>query len=58
MRAGSSEMQFSAGVAAEITDVVVALMLFFVAADQIVRWLLRGRAPEEAEAITLSSWGQ
>ena len=58
MRAGSSQMQFSAGVAAEIIDVIIALMLFFVAADQIVRWVLRGRAPEEGEKVTLSTgWG-
>ena len=59
LRAGSSQMQFSAGVAKEITDVIIALMLFFVAADQIVRWLLRGRLPEDEEKINIStSWGQ
>jgi simple sugar transport system permease protein len=59
LRAGSSQMQFSAGVAKEITDVIIALMLFFVAADQIVRWILRGRLPEDEEKITIStSWGQ
>jgi simple sugar transport system permease protein len=51
-------MQFKAHVAQEITDVVQALMLFFVAADMIVRWLLRMRAAEEGEKITLSTgWG-
>jgi simple sugar transport system permease protein len=59
LRAGSSQMQFSAGVAKEITDVIIALMLFFVAADQIVRWILRGRLPEDEEKINIStSWGQ
>jgi simple sugar transport system permease protein len=59
LRAGSSQMQFSAHVAKEITDVVIALMLFFVAADQIVRWILRGRLPEEEEKVTVTtSWGQ
>lgn len=58
MKAGSNTMQFSAGVAKEITDVVQALMLFFVAADMIVRWILRIRA-EDSEKITLSTgWGQ
>jgi simple sugar transport system permease protein len=58
MRAGSNQMQFKAHVAQEITDVVQALMLFFVAADMIVRWLLRMRAAEEGEKITLSTgWG-
>lgn len=60
MRAGSSQMQFSAGVATEIIDVILAVLLFFVTADLIVRWLLRMRAPTvEEEQVTLSSgWGQ
>jgi simple sugar transport system permease protein len=57
MKAGGSQMQFSAGVAAEIIDVVQALILFFVAADMIVRWIIRVQA-EEGEEITLSTgWG-
>lgn len=57
MKAGSSQMQFSAGVAKEITDVIMAFILFFVAADMIIRWILRMRAAE-GEKITLSSgWG-
>jgi ABC-type uncharacterized transport system permease subunit len=35
MKAGASNMQFSAGVASQITDVIQALILFFVAADVI-----------------------
>jgi simple sugar transport system permease protein len=58
MKAGASQMQFSAGVAKEITDVIQALILFFVAADVIVRSLLRIRAGTE-EKITLSTgWGK
>lgn len=56
MRAGSSRMQFKAGVSAEIIDVLLALMLFFVAADIIVRRLIRSR--EEGKSFQLgSSWG-
>ena len=59
MRAGSSQMQFSADVSAEIIDVILALVLFFVAADTIVRWIIRTRAGEGEEQVTLStSWGQ
>lgn len=58
MKAGSAQMQFSAGVAKEITDVIQALILFFVAADTIVRWLIRSRAAE-GEQVTLSTgWGK
>lgn len=57
MKAGASEMQFSSGVAKEITDVIQALILFFVAADVIVRSLLRIR--ERGEEVKLSSgWGK
>jgi simple sugar transport system permease protein len=47
-------MQFSAGVSFEIIDVILALVLFFVAADMIVRWIIRVRAGDE-EKITLST---
>jgi len=58
MQAGSSRMQFDAHVAAQIIDVVQALILFFVSADIIVRWIIRVRA-EEGEKVTLSTgWGQ
>lgn len=57
MRAGSNRMQFDAGVSSEIIDVILALILFFVAADMIVRWLIRVRVGDE-EKVTLSSgWG-
>jgi len=58
MKAGSSEMQFASGVPKEITDVIQALILFFVAADVIVRSLLRMRK-EVGEDVKLSSgWGK
>ena len=58
MRAGSNLMQFSAGVATEIIDVILAIILFFVAAEMIIRWILRTRAVSE-EKVTLSTgWGQ
>ncbi|MFQ3629986.1 ABC transporter permease [Roseiflexus sp.] len=57
MQAGASRMQFSSGVASEIIDVIQAIILFFVAAESIIRWVLRLRA-EEGERVTLSSgWG-
>lgn len=58
MRAGASQMQFSTGVANEIVDVITAFILFFVAADVIVKKLLR-RDPTEDDKVTLSTgWGQ
>jgi simple sugar transport system permease protein len=58
MKAGASQMQFSAGVAKEITDVIQALILFFVAADMIVRWILRTRAAELEKPVLSTGWGK
>ncbi|HKJ26803.1 MAG TPA: ABC transporter permease [Anaerolineales bacterium] len=57
MKAGSSRMQFDAGVAAEITNVIQAMMLFFVAADVIVRWIIRSRDDDEGGISLTSGWG-
>ena len=57
MQAGSSQMQFDADVPFQIIDVIQALILFFVSADMLVRWIVRTRA-DEVEQVTLSSsWG-
>lgn len=58
MKAGSSEMQFASGVAKEITDVIQALILFFVAADVIVRTLLRMRQGVGEEIKLSTGWGK
>jgi len=57
MKAGGSKMQFVAGVTPEITNIVQALMLFFVAAERIVRWLIRQRESEDEGLKLTSSWG-
>lgn len=57
MQAGSSQMQFSAGVPFQIIDVIQALILFFVSADIIVRKVFRMR-DTGGEKVTLSTgWG-
>ena len=58
MKAGANQMQFTAGVAKEITDVIQALILFFVAADMIVRWVLRMREIEEERVTLTKGWGK
>lgn len=58
--AGAARMQFESGVAADIIQIIQALVLVFVAAPTIVRTLFRVRrvGAQEAEATTLStSWG-
>jgi simple sugar transport system permease protein len=58
MKAGASQMQFSAGVAKEITDVIQALILFFVAADVIVRKLLFIRTSEKDRPMLSTGWSK
>ena len=57
--AGSARMQFESGVAADIIQIIQALVLAFVAAPTIIRTLFRlRRAEDEVDVTTLSaSWG-
>lgn len=57
MRAGASQMQFRSDVATEIIDVIQAIILFFVAADMIVRWIIRAKATEEDGVSFSTNWG-
>jgi general nucleoside transport system permease protein len=57
MEAGASRMQFDSGVAPEIIDVVQALILFFVAADILIRRVLRMRSAGDKVMLS-SGWGQ
>lgn len=57
--AGAAKMQFDSGVAADIIQLIQALVLAFVAAPDIIRLLFRIRkAADEVDATTLSQgWG-
>ena len=57
MRAGASHMQFDAGVAKEITDVITAFILFFVSADVIVKKIIRQRESEDDKVVLSRGWG-
>jgi ABC-type uncharacterized transport system permease subunit len=58
MRAGTGLMQFNAGVSPEIIDTIQALMLFFIAADMLVKRLIR-IPKEEGESLPLTTgWGK
>jgi simple sugar transport system permease protein len=58
MEAGASRMQFKAGVAPELIDVIQALILFFVAAPIIIRWLLRMRHDTSEQLQLGAGWGK
>jgi general nucleoside transport system permease protein len=58
MRAGAGLMQIQAGIPVQMVNVLQAVILFFLAADLIVRYILRVRAagiePTEMQTITRS----
>jgi simple sugar transport system permease protein len=60
LRNGATVMQFRTQISADIISVIQALILIFVAAEQIIRWLYRLRAPRDVgEQATLSKgWGK
>jgi ABC-type uncharacterized transport system permease subunit len=62
LRAGSSRMQFLSQIPIDIINVIQALVLIFVAAPSLIRWLYRVKVPPEAEAVGevqfSSGWGK
>ncbi len=63
LRAGSSRMQFLSQIPIDIINVIQALVLIFVAAPALIRWLYRVRVPREIESpagdVQFSSgWGK
>ncbi len=60
LRNGATQMQFRTQISADIISVIQALILIFIAAEQIIRWLYRVRASSGlGEQATLSrGWGK
>jgi simple sugar transport system permease protein len=57
MQAGANQMQFDAGVRFQIVDIILALMLFFVSADMIVRKILGSKVVDEDKVTLSRGWG-
>jgi len=62
LRAGASRMQFLSQIPIDIINVIQALVLIFVAAPALIRWLYRFKVPPEAESVAgvqfSSGWGK
>ena len=56
MRNGAARMQFLTQIPVDIISVIQALILLFVAADAIIRWIYRIRAREDKLVLT-RGWG-
>jgi len=60
LRNGATLMQFRTQISSDIISVIQALILIFIAAEQIIRWIYRVRVPSGlSEQVTLSKgWGK
>jgi len=56
MRNGATRMQFLTQIPVDVISIIQALILLFVAADAIVRYIYRIRAPQERVVLT-RGWG-
>ncbi len=54
LRNGATLMQFRTQISADIISVIQALILIFIAADQIIRWLYRLRTSNSSEQASVS----
>jgi simple sugar transport system permease protein len=57
LRSGAGAMQVQSGISSNLINIIQALVIIFVAADQIVRWLYRIRRPAEGRAVFTRGWG-
>ncbi|GAB4531132.1 MAG: hypothetical protein Kow0063_10040 [Anaerolineae bacterium] len=58
LRNGAGLMQVRAqGISIDLVNIIQALVIMFIAADQIIRWLYRLRARREAEVVFTRGWG-
>ena len=51
-------MQLRTGISIDLINIVQALVIMFIAADQIVRWIYRIRARRAGEAVFTRGWGK
>lgn len=57
LRNGAGLMQLQSGISISLINIVQALVIVFVAADQIVRWIYRIRRKSEGSIVFTRGWG-
>ncbi len=59
LRNGAGLMQVRAqGISIDLVNIIQALVIMFIAADEIIRWLYRMRARREAAVVFTRGWGR
>ncbi len=57
LKSGASGMQFAAGTPIDVISIIQGLILLFVAADEIVRYIYRVRSRGEEKVVLTRGWG-
>ena len=57
LRSGATRMQSIASIPIDIISIIKALVIIFVAAPAIIRWLYRIRMPRAEEVVLTRGWG-
>jgi simple sugar transport system permease protein len=57
LRNGAGLMQLESGISINLINIVQALVIVFVAADQIVRWIYRIKSKGGSQAVFTRGWG-
>lgn len=57
LRSGATRMQSMAGIPIDIISIIQALVIIFVAAPAIIRWVYRIRMPQAEEIVLTRGWG-
>lgn len=57
LRNGAGLMQLQSGISINLINIIQALVIIFVAADQIVRWIYRIRRSGQGQVVFTRGWG-
>ena len=58
LRSGATSMQSLAGIPIDIISVIQSLIIIFVAAPEIIRWIYRLRNIRVEQTVLTRGWGQ
>jgi simple sugar transport system permease protein len=58
LRSGATSMESLAGIPIDIISVIQGLIIIFVAAPQIIRWIYRVRTGQTSQTVLTRGWGQ
>lgn len=57
LRSGATDMQSMAGIPIDIISIIQGLIIVFIAAPDIIRWIYRIRATKKEEMVLTRGWG-